>query len=192
MSETSLSRREFMHRGAGAALLLPFIVGGCEQRMTAAEAARTEVPLRTLTIGEGSALSRLGSLLVPGSSEAGLAHYIDHQLSAPAGENMLMIRYLGVPAPFTGFYRSGLKALNAAARQRHGADFDALTAEQAQIFLADFAAGKIADWQGPPLPLFYFVARTDAIDVVYGTEQGFASLDVPYMPHIAPPSNWGT
>jgi hypothetical protein len=191
MSETRLSRREFVRRGAGAALLLPFIVGGCEKRMTPAEAAKTEVPLRTLTIGEGSALRLLGDLLVPGSSEAGLVHYIDHQLSAPAGESMLMIKYLGVPAPFTDFYRGGLKALSAAARQRHGADFGALTAEQSKAFVADFAAGKIADWQGPPLPLFYFVVRTDAIDVVYGTERGFESLGVPYMPHIVPPSNWG-
>jgi hypothetical protein len=191
MSETSLSRREFVRRGAGAALLLPFIVGGCEKRMTPADAAKADVPLRTLTIGEESVLGLLGDLLVPGSSEAGLVHYIDHQLSVPAGENMLMIRYLGVPAPFTDFYRSGLKALNAAARQRHGADFSVLTEEQSKAFAADFAAGKIADWQGPPLPLFYFVVRTDAIDVVYGTERGFESLGVAYMPHIVPPSNWG-
>ncbi len=185
------SRREFVCRGAGAALLLPFIVGGCEKRMTPAEAAKGDVPLRTLTISEEAALRLLGDLLVPGSSEAGLVHYIDHQLSVPAGENMLMIRYLGVPPPFVDFYRSGLKALNAAARQRHGTDFGVLTEEQSKALVADFAASKIADWQGPPLPLFYFVVRSDAIDVTYGTAHGFASLGVPYMPHIVPPSNWG-
>jgi hypothetical protein len=32
--------------------------------------------------------------------------------------------------------------------------------------------------------------RNDAIDVVYGTVEGFARLSVPYMPHILPQRSW--
>jgi hypothetical protein len=32
----------------------------------------------------------------------------------------------------------------------------------------------------------YFVLRSDAVDVVYGTMEGYESLGVPYMPHIVP------
>ena len=32
--------------------------------------------------------------------------------------------------------------------------------------------------------------RSDAVDVVYGTPEGFAKLGVPYMPHIMPPTSW--
>lgn len=51
-------------------------------------------------------------------------------------------------------------------------------------------AGGLPGWSGPPAPLVYFVLRSDALDVVYGTEAGFALLDVPYMPHIPPERRW--
>jgi len=31
------------------------------------------------------------------------------------------------------------------------------------------------------------MVRSDAVDVVYGTVEGFERLGVPYMPHILPP-----
>jgi hypothetical protein len=34
------------------------------------------------------------------------------------------------------------------------------------------------------------VLRSDAVDVVYGTMEGYASLGIPYMPHIAPTKRW--
>ena len=191
MIESSLSRREFMRRGAGAALVLPFIVGGCEKRMTPAAAAKSDVPPRVLTGGEAADLALLGELLVPGSRAAGLVQYIDHQLGAPADENMLMIKYLGLPAPYTDFYRGGLASIAGAARRKHDAAFTALSTGQRKSLVDDFVACRITGWQGAPASLFYFVVRSDAIDVVYGTEQGFALLGVPYMAHIAPPSNWG-
>jgi hypothetical protein len=49
---------------------------------------------------------------------------------------------------------------------------------------------KIDGWQGPRAPFVYFLLRTDAVDVVYGTMDGYAKLGVPYMPHIAPTRSW--
>ena len=37
----------------------------------------------------------------------------------------------------------------------------------------------------------YFVLRNDAVDVFYGTQDGFEALGIPYMAHIEPPSRWG-
>ena len=51
-------------------------------------------------------------------------------------------------------------------------------------------AGTIDAWRGPPAAFFLFVLRMDAIDVVYGTQDGFDRLDLPYMAHIAPPARW--
>jgi hypothetical protein len=34
------------------------------------------------------------------------------------------------------------------------------------------------------------VVRSDAVDVVYGTMDGYARLDIPYMAHIAPTTRW--
>jgi hypothetical protein len=50
--------------------------------------------------------------------------------------------------------------------------------------------GAPAGWRGPSAPLFYFALRSDAVDVVYGTIEGFRKLNVPYMPHIVPPRRW--
>src|SRR3989475_7787670 len=49
---------------------------------------------------------------------------------------------------------------------------------------------KLDGWQGPPGPFIYFVTRSDAVDVVYGTVEGYESLGIPYMPHIAPEKRW--
>jgi hypothetical protein len=45
-------------------------------------------------------------------------------------------------------------------------------------------------WSGPPPPLFYMMVRSDAVDVVYGTKEGFDQLNVPYMAHIMPRERW--
>jgi hypothetical protein len=39
-------------------------------------------------------------------------------------------------------------------------------------------------------PFVYGTLRNDAIDVAYGTVEGFARLGVPYMPHILPERSW--
>ena len=66
-----------------------------------------------------------------------------------------------------------------------------LSAGDSQTLVTQMAGGTIAGWSGPPSALFYFVIRSDAIDVVYGTQAGFQRLNVPYMAHIVPPSPWG-
>jgi hypothetical protein len=159
--------------------------------MTPAQARAAEVPLRTLDTATAAVLDALGETLLPGSSTAGLAHYIDHQLSGTPADSMLMIKYLGVPAPFNRFYTTGLQATDAIARAAHGKAFSALSREQATALVGKMSGGQVEGWQGPPAGLFYFVLRSDAIDVVYGTKAGFEQLGVPYMAHIEPPSRWG-
>ncbi len=192
MSNTS-SRREFLSYGAavGGACLLSFDLAGCETRMTASAARAARVPFRTLAPSEVKTLDALGETLLPGSASAGLAHFIDHQLSGKPADSMLMIKYLGVAAPFDDFYRGGLKATDAAARALHGKPLSELSAPESADLVKRMSAGQLEGWQGPPAALFYFVVRNDAVDVVFGTQSGFDRLGVPYMAHIAPPSRWG-
>ncbi|MBS0419407.1 MAG: Tat pathway signal protein [Proteobacteria bacterium] len=166
----SHSRRDILKQGAlfafaGARLLTP------------AQARSAGVPHRIFTPDQVRTLESLGEALVPGSKKAGLAHFIDIQLSGPLANSLLMLKYLGINPPFAPFYQSGL-----AAAARHS-DVPSL--------LQAMAKDAVPDWNGPPAPLFYFVLRNDAIDVVYGTPEGYQSLGVPYMAHIAPPSGWG-
>jgi Gluconate 2-dehydrogenase subunit 3 len=186
------SRRTFVKQGvAGGIGLLTFIVAGCEQKMTPAEAHAAAVPFRTLDAAQVRTLEALGEVLLPGSAAAGLAHFIDHQLSGPPADSMLMIRYLGVAAPFADFYQSGLAGTQAAAQKQFAKSFTELAPEEARALVAGMAKGDAAGWSGPPAALFFFVLRNDAVDATYGTTSGFEQLSVPYMAHIAPPTRWG-
>jgi hypothetical protein len=191
MSSTN-SRRDFLgHAAAGGVCLLTFSIAGCKKQLTPAQAREANIPFRTLQPGHVRAVEALGEILLPGSAAAGLAHYLDHQLSGDPADSMLMIKYLRVPAPFTDFYRGGLQATDSAARALHGKSFSELTVQQSTDIVTRMSAGQLPGWQGPPAPLFYFVLRSDAVDVMYGTQAGFAQLGVPYMAHIEPPSKWG-
>ena len=49
---------------------------------------------------------------------------------------------------------------------------------------------KDEGWTGRPGALVYAVLRADAVDVVYGTMEGYEALGIPYMPHIPPEKRW--
>jgi len=188
----SLSRRTFLHRtGLSGIGLLTFSVAGCQREMTPAQARRSDVAFEVLSTTQVAALERLGDAIVPGSAQDGLAHYIDHQLNAPADQCMLMIKYLGVPAPFTGFYQAGLAAAAKAAAELFPVPVEELDDVQSASLISQMSMGAIENWDAPPPAFFYFVLRSDAVDVSYGTKQGFARLGIPYAAHIDPPTSWG-
>jgi hypothetical protein len=146
--------------------------------------------LKTLTPDEGATLDALGETLLPGAAAAGISAYIDSQLTLSAAQQTLMIKYLGVPPPFASFYQLGIKALDEFAIAKSQRVFTALVPAARLELLRVIGADAPASWSGPPAGLFHFVLRNDALDVVYGTRRGFASLGVPYMAHILPPTAW--
>jgi Gluconate 2-dehydrogenase subunit 3 len=184
----SIQRRLVMR---GAALgALAFSVGGVEVLLSPREARAQNVPLKVLTADEQSALEALGDTLLPGAKDAGLAHYVDQQLSVPASEALLVARALGVMPPYANFYRTGLAGLDAASHKAHGAKFGVLTQEKRDVFVEQLRQKAPEGWSGPPSPFFYFVSRADAVDAYYGTVEGFERLGIPYMPHITPVKRW--
>ncbi len=103
---------------------------------------------------------------------------------------MLMIRYLGVPPPYKDFYTQSLRAVETTCQQRYQQTCAQLSETQMAKLIDAMGANNLPDWQGPPSAFFSFVLRSDASDVVYGTEAGFERLGIPYMAHIKPPSPW--
>ncbi len=183
------TRRSFL-RNTGVGLLT-FYISGCEIEMTPQEARERKVAFGVLSDAEVTTLDALGEILLPGSAAAGLSHFIDHQLGASIEDQLLMIKYLGVPAPFAPFYQGGLAALNGFSRTNKSQPFAELSQADQTELVGQFAQANPDGWQGPPGPFFYFVLRNDAVDVVYGTKDGIESLGMPYMAHIEPPSKWG-
>ena len=183
-----MERRVFL-QGAGMGVLT-FTVGGASVMMTPRAARAEGVPFRLLKSGEAAAIEALGEALVPGARQAGVAHFVDQQVSVPPGEALLEARQLNVRPPFISFYRAAISAVDKAAEARSGRRFAALGPDDQHAFIDAMRQNKIDGWQGPAGGFVYLVMRSDAVDVVYGTMDGYESMGVPYMPHIAPDRRW--
>jgi Gluconate 2-dehydrogenase subunit 3 len=184
----TMERRVFL-KGAGMGMLA-FTVGGASVLMTPEQARTQGVPFRLLKAGEAETIEALGETLVPGARRSGIAHFIDQQVSVSPGEALLEARQLNVKPPFVNFYRAAIGAVDNASEARSGRRFAALSATDQHDFVDLMRQNKIDGWQGPAGGFVYFVLRSDAVDVVYGTMEGYESLGVPYMPHIAPDKRW--
>lgn len=188
----TLTRRSLLGRGGAFVGLgvLPFVVDGKLCHLSPGEARARGIAFKSLTPAEVHCLEAFGDVLLPGAAKAGIAHFVDHHLSVPAAESLLMVRYLDVPPPYLDFYRAGLAALDSHSSSIHGTRFAGLAPEKANALVRAISSAPPAGWAGPPSPLFYFAVRNDAVDVVYGTEEGFEKLGIPYMPHIVPETKW--
>ena len=181
--------RRVLLKAAGLGLLA-FTVGGAQVMMTAGQARAQSIPFRVFDAREAEMIEALGETLVPGARQAGVSHFIDRQISAPHGEALLEARIVNVKPPFVNFYRAAIAGVDKASESRHGRAFSAISAGEQAALVDLMRQNKIEGWQGPPAGLVYFVLRSDAVDVVFGTMEGYAALGVPYQPHIAPESKW--
>jgi hypothetical protein len=185
---TGMERRAFM-QGAGLGSLA-FMVNGAEIMLTPRQAQAQAVPLRTLTAEQAATLDAVGETLVPGAKEAGITNFVDQQISVPPEEALLQARILNVRPPFTNFYRAALGAIDGASSKTKGHKFVELSPAEQHDFIGLMRQNKIEGWQGPPGPFVYAVLRSDAVDVVYATVEGYDMLGIPYMPHIPPIKKW--
>jgi len=184
-----VERRAFM-KGAGLGALA-FTVGGAEVLLTPRQARALGVSLRTLTAEQAATLEAVGETLVPGARQAGIVNFVDQQISIPAEEALLEARILNVRPPYANFYWAALGAIDRSSQARNGGKTFAQLAEAEQRSLIDnMRQNKIEGWQGPGGSFVYLLLRSDAVDVVYGTMDGYAELGIPYMPHIAPTKRW--
>lgn len=177
-------RRTFLKSG------LAFSLGGSLVALSPREARARGADLRVLAAGEARTLEALGETLAPGAAEAGFVHYLDAGLAAGPADSLLMIRYLDVPPPWADFYRAVARALDSATRARFSRAFADLAAEERDSLVAAMATNEIAPWSGPPAGFAFFVLRNDAVDVVWGTEEGFARLGLDYQAHLPPETPW--
>jgi hypothetical protein len=183
-----IERRAFMKGAAIGALA--FTVGGAEVMLTPRQAHAQNIPLRTLNAAQAATLDAMGEALVPGAKAAGVTNFVDQQISIPADEALLEARIMNVRPPFANFYRAALGAIDGASQAKYGRDFAALNAGEQHEFIDQMRQNKLENWKGPGAGFVYFLLRTDAVDVVYGTMDGYAHLGVPYQAHIAPTKPW--
>jgi hypothetical protein len=183
-----IARRAFI-KGASIGALA-FSVGGVEVLLTPRQARAQVVPFKVLTAEEAQTLEAIGDTLAVGARQAGVAHFVDQQLTQPPPLALLSVRTNEVRPPYVNFYRGALGAIEAAAKAMHGRKFGELSEAEQIKFVELMSRREIKDWKGPAQPLVYASLRNDAVDVVYGTVEGFARVGVPYLPHIVPEQRW--
>ena len=173
----SLDRRMLLARSSAAGF---FMIAGQWLWLTPREAEARAFEPQILSPEQSKALSTLGDALVPGAATAGFAAYIDLQLQA-GDQSLLIGKYLGVDTSAqSGFYQAAAD------------NVITMTDERTSMpkFVADMAGDTLSDWIGPPASYAMFVLRADALDVTYGTPEGFENLGIPYMAHITPEQLW--
>lgn len=186
LKKTMMSRRELIQQmGAG---FIAITVSTAWGEMTPKEARAKQIPYKQFDGLEARTLETFGDTLLPGAGQAGIAHFVDDQLGR---ENpMLLLKYLDTIGSYKEFYKSGLKSLNGFSTERFKKNFGEVSEAQRIELVREISGKNPASWSGPPAPLFYFVVRNDAVDVFYGTVEGFERLSFPYMAHIVPPAKW--
>ena len=187
----TINRREFIKRGVGGATLaLAFQIGGGSLLLTPQQARAQSVALLRLNASEAAVLDRLADALLPGAAEAGVTHFIDHQLGEDPGDCLLIAKYFQVPPPYRNFYRQGVAGCEQLAQQQFQQEVAKLSDAQLDQLIKMIGKPGTRTPDGYDLSLFYLCLRSDAVDVVYGTPEGFEKLNVPYMAHIMPPEGW--
>jgi len=186
---SDIARRTLLKSAALGALA--FTVDGTQMLLSPREARAQNAAFKTLDPAQVEAIEAVGETLVPGARDAGLSHFVDQQISGPPEEALLEARILNVRPPYANFYRAALRAVDGASRAQYGGRPFAQLSESERIeFIDAMRQNKAGGWQGPPGPFVYLIMRSDAVDVVYGTMDGYSKLGIPYMPHIAPEKRW--
>src|SRR6516164_4488131 len=143
----AIERRAFV-RGAAVGALA-FSVSGVEILLTPGAARAQGVPLRTLTAAQAETLEAVGETLVPGARQAGVAHFVDQQISIPPEEALLEARILNVRPPYADFYRAALGAVDRASQAlNNGRPFAELGEAEQRSFVDNMRQNKVEGWQG--------------------------------------------
>ncbi len=183
----TLTRRNFVKQGG---LTLSFALAGSKLLLTPAQAYAKEIPFSVLSNDEVAILDAVCEILLPGAKEAGVAHFVDHQLNVDANDSLLVLKYFNYPPPYVDFYRPVLNELTSLSSRLFDRHITDLNKAEGHKLITAIRDGNPDDWNAPPAPLAYHALRNDAVDVVYGTVEGFRKLGVPYMEHILPPEGW--
>ena len=173
----NVTRRHLLRVSAFTA---SYLILGDRLLLTPAEAVELNFTPEILTRDQLNSIERVAEHLVPGSVDAGIAPYLDAQLRA--GKDSLLIgKYLGVDIPAQiDFYKTLASNLQKALQ----------TDSPSSSVVSALWSDTQPDWEGPPASYMLFVLRADALDVTYGTAEGFEVLEIPYMAHIMPEKRW--
>ena len=182
-----IERRAFMQ---GAALgALAFTVGGVECLLTPRRrrAAGRAVPTCSMP-REAETIEALGETLVPGARAKPASRISSISRSRCRPTKRCSKRGSSMCARLTSISTAPRSAPSTRRAQRSMAVAASRCSASANSATSStcMRQNKIEGWQGPAGGFVYLLLRSDSVDVVYGTVEGYEALGIPYMPHIAP------
>lgn len=183
-----VSRRKFLDRTVHCATAVGAAVGCSPAGLALAQGSRPQ-QLRVFSESQAETYAAWCNILAIGAAEAGVAFFVDKYLADTLPDSLLFIRLLQNP-PFDDFYLSGIKGIDQESQARYSKPFLALGKTERKTVVEAAATSSTIAWTDPDPHFFYFVSRSDAVDVVYGTVDGFSDLDIPYLEHIRPSRPW--
>ena len=186
--DESSSRREFLADLYSSVVALSVLGFASPAGLAAADGSRPK-KLRVFSKSEAATYAAWGDVLAIGAAKAGVAQFVDKYLAKPYPDSLLLLRCLQNP-PFDDFYIGGIAGINQESQARYSRPFLELQADRRNAVVNAAATSSTIAWTTPSPNFFYFVSRSDAVDVVYGTVNGFTKLGIPYLPHIRPPRPW--
>ncbi len=184
---TEVNRRQFASQTAGAAVL-GFSFGSSVAGLALAQ-GKPPKQLRVFSELQAETYAAWCDILAIGAAKAGVAHYVDKYLAEPYAESLLLLKCLQIP-PYTDFYLTGISGIDKESVDRFSKPFLSLDKSGRKSIVDAAVKSSTKVWTDPNPNFFYFISRSDAVDVVYGTVKGFRKLDIPYLPHIAPTNPW--
>src|ERR1700745_1801579 len=105
------------------------------------EARAQGIPFKVLSPDEVTTVEALSDALVPGAREAGVSHYIDHELASPSPR--LLLRFAQLRGPRAPYYHGALAAFAASmTAQEHGA-FASLSPDAQHTVIEALRTGTI-------------------------------------------------
>jgi hypothetical protein len=182
------SRRAFLAR-AGVSVAALGVAGCVSPAGLAAADGRPPKRLRVFSKAQAATYAAWCEVLAIGAAKAGVARFVDKYLAEPFPDSLLLIRYVQNP-PFTDFYLDGIAGIDQESEARFSASFLDLDKSQKESVVDAAVNSSTIAWTVPNPNFFYFITRSDAVDVVYGTVAGFRHLRIPYLPHIRPRQPW--
>jgi Gluconate 2-dehydrogenase subunit 3 len=178
--------RRYLLQAAGASLAMT-----AAAPLSLFREARAEgLPFKVLSPDEVATIEALSDALVPGARDAGVSHYIDHELASSSPR--LLLRFAQLRGPMAPYYHGALAAFAASMTAQGNGAFASLSPDAQHTVIEALRTGTIKPWETGTVaaPIFYGMMRNDGVDVVYGSAEGFKNLDIPYMPHIMPKTTW--
>src|ERR1700744_1682837 len=162
LGEIVIMDRRYLLQAGGASLALG---AAAPLSLFDSRKARAQgLPFKVLSPDEVTTIEALSDALVPGARDAGVSHYIDHELASPSPR--FLLRFAQLRGPMAPYYHGALAAFAASITAQGSGAFPSLSPDAQHTVIEAWRTGTIkpGDTGSLAAPVFYGMMRNDGVD----------------------------